>query len=61
MKMTENFDMIQKVYAGFSEKVSKAREVLGRPLTYAEKVLYSHHSWIRKKHHPISTMDTRTT
>ncbi|MCD6322073.1 MAG: aconitate hydratase [Clostridiales bacterium] len=40
--MTENFDMVQKVYAGFSEKVNKAREVLGRPLTYAEKVLYSH-------------------
>ena len=40
--MAENFDMIQKVYAGFSEKVSKAREILGRPMTYAEKILYSH-------------------
>ncbi|MEN8192044.1 MAG: aconitate hydratase [Bacteroidota bacterium] len=40
--MAENFDMIQKVYAGFSEKVNKAREVLGRPLTYTEKILYSH-------------------
>lgn len=40
--MAENFDMIQKVYAGFSEKVSKAREVLGRPMTYTEKILYSH-------------------
>ena len=40
--MTENIDIIQNVYAGFSEKVSKAREVLGRPLTYAEKVLYTH-------------------
>ncbi len=40
--MAENFDMIQKVYAGFSEKVSKARKVLGRPMTYAEKILYSH-------------------
>jgi aconitate hydratase len=40
--MAENFDMIQKVYDGFSEKVSKAREILGRPMTYAEKILYSH-------------------
>ncbi len=40
--MAENFDMIQKVYAGFSDRVSKAREVLGRPMTYAEKILYSH-------------------
>ncbi|MCF6268706.1 MAG: aconitate hydratase [Melioribacteraceae bacterium] len=40
--MTENFDMIQKVYAGFSEKVNKAREIIGRPLTYSEKILYSH-------------------
>ena len=40
--MAENFDMIQKVYAGFSEKVSKARKILGRPMTYAEKILYSH-------------------
>jgi len=40
--MAENFDMIQKVYADLSEKISKAREVLGRPMTYAEKILYSH-------------------
>ena len=40
--MAENFDMIQKVYTGFSDKVNKAREVLGRPMTYAEKILYSH-------------------
>lgn len=40
--MAENFDMIQKVYAGLSENISKARTVLGRPMTYAEKILYSH-------------------
>ncbi len=40
--MTENFDMIQKVYAGFSEKINKARDILGRPMTYAEKILYTH-------------------
>ena len=40
--MTANFDMIQNVYAHLKEKQDKAREVLGRPMTYAEKVLYSH-------------------
>ncbi len=40
--MAENFDMIQKVYDGFSEKVDKARKILGRPMTYAEKILYTH-------------------
>ncbi len=40
--MAENFDMIQKVYAQLSDKIGKAREVLGRPMTYAEKILYSH-------------------
>lgn len=40
--MAENFDMIQKVYAQLSDKIGKARKVLGRPMTYAEKILYSH-------------------
>jgi len=40
--MTANFDMIQNVYAHLKEKQDKAREVLSRPMTYAEKVLYSH-------------------
>ena len=40
--MAENFDMIQKLYEGLSGKLAKAREVLGRPMTYAEKILYSH-------------------
>lgn len=40
--MTANFDMIQKVYAGFKNKVDDARKVVGRPLTYAEKILYAH-------------------
>ncbi len=40
--MTANFDMIQNVYRGLNAKVSKAREVVGRPLTLAEKILYSH-------------------
>lgn len=40
--MTENFDMIKRVYAGFRKKVQDARKVVGRPLTYAEKILYAH-------------------
>ena len=40
--MTQNFDMIQKVYNGLAEKQKKAREIVGRPLTLAEKILYSH-------------------
>ncbi len=40
--MTANFDMIQKVYAGFKNKVDDARKVVERPLTYAEKILYAH-------------------
>ena len=40
--MTANFDMIKKVYSGYKDKVTKAREILDRPLTYAEKILYTH-------------------
>jgi len=40
--MTANFDMIQKIYAGFKDKVENARRIVGRPLTYAEKILYAH-------------------
>jgi len=40
--MTANFDMIQKIYAGFRDKVEHARKAVGRPLTYAEKILYAH-------------------
>lgn len=40
--MTANFDMIKKVYSSYRQKLSDAREVLNRPMTYAEKVLYTH-------------------
>jgi aconitate hydratase len=40
--MTANFDMIQKVFVNMKSKQNAAREVLGRPMTYAEKVLYAH-------------------
>lgn len=40
--MTANFDMIKKVYSSYREKLADARKVLNRPMTYAEKVLYTH-------------------
>ncbi len=40
--MTMNLDMIQRVYAGFPAKIAAARALLGRPLTYAEKILHAH-------------------
>lgn len=40
--MVFDLDMIEKVYAGFPEKVNAARQLLGRPLTATEKILYAH-------------------
>lgn len=40
--MIFDFDMIQKVYSEFSNKVKEAKKVLGRPMTIAEKILYAH-------------------
>ena len=40
--MTANLDMIEKKYSEFKNKVETARKVLGRPMTYTEKILYSH-------------------
>ena len=40
--MTANYDMIQKIYDEFRNKLVSARKVLNRPMTYAEKVLYAH-------------------
>lgn len=40
--MTANIDMIKKVYANYKGKLSEIRKVVNRPLTYAEKVLYTH-------------------
>jgi aconitate hydratase len=41
-KMAANLDMIKKVYSGFRNKVEQAQKVVGRPMTYAEKILYAH-------------------
>ncbi len=40
--MVFDLDMIREVYAKLPGRVAKAREVVGRPLTLAEKILYAH-------------------
>lgn len=40
--MIFDLDMIKKVYANFASKVDAAKKVVGKPLTFAEKVLYAH-------------------
>ncbi|GJQ06953.1 aconitate hydratase [Capnocytophaga cynodegmi] len=40
--MAFDIEMIKKVYERMPERVTKARELVGRPLTLAEKILYSH-------------------
>jgi aconitate hydratase len=40
--MAFDIDMIREVYQRMPQRVDKAREVLGRPLTLTEKILYSH-------------------
>jgi len=40
--MTANLDMIKKAYNNYREKLTAIRKVLNRPLTYSEKVLYTH-------------------
>ncbi len=40
--MTANYDMIKKVYTNYKSKLNEVRKVVNRPLTYAEKVLYTH-------------------
>lgn len=40
--MAFDIEMIKKVYAGMPAKIEAARKMLGRPLTLAEKILYSH-------------------
>ncbi|WP_062061086.1 aconitate hydratase [Aquimarina longa] len=40
--MAFDIDMIKKVYSQVADRVNAAREVTGKPLTLAEKILYSH-------------------
>ncbi|MCH8205346.1 MAG: aconitate hydratase, partial [Candidatus Hydrogenedentes bacterium] len=40
--MAFDIEMIKQVYAELPDKIAKARALLGRPMTYTEKVLYAH-------------------
>lgn len=40
--MAFDIDMIKGVYTKMAERVDKAREIAGKPLTLSEKILYSH-------------------
>jgi aconitate hydratase len=40
--MAFDIDMIKAVYSNVVERVDKAREITGKPLTLAEKILYTH-------------------
>lgn len=40
--MIRDFDIIKQVYAGMKARQSAARQIFGRPLTLAEKILVSH-------------------
>ncbi|MGY8940966.1 MAG: aconitate hydratase [Flavobacteriales bacterium] len=40
--MTFDLEMIRSLYARFPERVAAARKVTGKPLTLAEKILYTH-------------------
>src|SRR5436189_3519182 len=40
--MLFDLDLIKKVYAAFPANIEKARKLTGKPLTLAEKILYSH-------------------
>ncbi|SMC34606.1 aconitate hydratase [Moheibacter sediminis] len=40
--MAFDIEMIKGVYGLMNERVNKARQIVGRPLTYSEKILYAH-------------------
>lgn len=40
--MAFDIEMIKQVYANFGERVSAARQAMGKPLTLTEKILYAH-------------------
>jgi len=42
--MLFDLDMIQRMYAGFADKIIAARKLYGRPLTLTEKILCAHFS-----------------
>ncbi len=54
--MAANIEMIKKVYSEYRNKIKEARKILNRPLTYTEKVLYSH-LWETPKNELIKGKD----
>ena len=40
--MIYDLDLIKTVYANFKARVDDAKKLLGRPMTYTEKILYAH-------------------
>lgn len=40
--MVFDLDMVTEFYSNYATKVAAAREILGRPLTLSEKILYAH-------------------
>ncbi|RMZ60585.1 aconitate hydratase [Chryseobacterium nematophagum] len=40
--MTFDINMIKKVYERYPERIAAARQVVGKPLTLSEKILYTH-------------------
>ncbi|NNC86722.1 MAG: aconitate hydratase, partial [Bacteroidia bacterium] len=40
--MAFDIEMIKRVYADLPAKIEKARNLIGRPLTFTEKILYAH-------------------
>ena len=40
--MAFDIEMIKKVYANFPSRIAAARNVVGKPLTLTEKILYAH-------------------
>lgn len=40
--MTFDIDLIKKVYGEFGSRINSLKQIVKRPLTYAEKILYTH-------------------
>ena len=40
--MIFDLDLIKTVYKNFKDKTEAAKKLLGRPMTYTEKILYAH-------------------
>ena len=43
--MIFDLDLIKTVYKNFKTKTDEAKKLLNRPMTYTEKILYTHLWW----------------